>query len=647
MRDTILAMRFSQPPAPIDLDDDGIRDALGHARVVPLLAAVAYATGDLSVLRDELRPDPARLVEPDGGVDPDEAAVARELAFEALVRFREGGSVAAPPPTHEALRQILAFVVGEDIVDDYLPLFVEELSVHGDDRRAPDWTLAELAPGTPFRVAIIGAGMSGIAAALRLWQAGVPFVVLEKDGEVGGTWYENTYPGCRVDVPNHFFSYSFAQRDDWPQHFSTQPVLLDYFRACAERFGLRDEIRFDTEVTSAEWDDETGSWTLCLRTPEGEETLEAQAIISAVGQLNRPSFPDIPGRETFEGVSFHSARWRHDVDLTGKRVAVIGTGASAVQFIPEIAPDVGRLLVFQRTPPWMVPTEDYHEAVPPQTRWLFRHVPTYTQWYRFWLFWQNAEGILAAARVEPGWEGEGAVGLLNDMVRQLLTAYIREQFADRPELIDKVLPRYPPIAKRVVRDNGVYPRALQRDNVALITTRIEQITTTGITTVDGVRHDADVIIYGTGFTASHFLAPMKLVGRGGVDLHEQWDGDARAYLGVTVPGFPNLFLLYGPNTNIVINGSIIYFSECEVRYVLGCLRMILAGGHRALDVRPDVHDAYNQRIDEGNRSMVWGVSTVNTWYKNAKGRITQNWPFSLLDYWRETRAPNPADYELL
>ena len=490
--------------------------------------------------------------------------------------------------------------------------------------------------------------MSGIAAAHRLQQAGVPFVVLEKDGDVGGTWYENTYPGCRVDVTNHFYSYSFAQREDWPQHYSTQEVLLDYFRACVERFGLREHIRFGTEVTSAEWSDATGSWTLCLRTPGGEEILEAQAVISAVGQLNRPSFPAIPGRETFEGEAFHSAHWRHDVDLAGKRVAVIGTGASAVQFVPEIAPELRQLLVFQRTPPWLAPTEDYHQEVSAQTQWLFRHVPTYTQWYRFWLFWQYAEGMLPAARVDPDWEGEGSVSALNDVARQLLAAYIAVQFAAAPELIDQVTPTYPPVAKRIVRDNGVWARALLRDNVELITTGIQQVTPTGITTVDGVSHDVDVIVYGTGFTASQFLMPMKVVGRGGVDLHEQWDGDARAYLGMTVPGFPNLFLLYGPNTNIVINGSITYFSECEVHYILGCLKLLLRdGGRRALDVRPAVHDAYNRRIDEGNRNMAWGASTVNTWYKNAKGRVTQNWPFSLLDFWRETRDPNPADYDFL
>jgi 4-hydroxyacetophenone monooxygenase len=378
------------------------------------------------------------------------------------------------------------------------------------------------------------------------------------------------------------------------------------------------------------------------------EDVEANAVVSAVGQLNRPLFPEIPGRDAFGGASFHSARWDHSVDLRDKRVAVIGTGASAAQFIPEIAPGVGELLVFQRTPPWFGPTDDYHAAVEPGLRWLYAHVPSYSEWNRFHIFWKMGDGVLAGVRVDPDWEPKGpAVGLFNDILRQLLTGYLGAEFADRPDLLGKVVPSYPPGAKRLLRDNGVWARALKRDNVQLITDSIWEITPTGIVTADGVAHDVDVIIYGTGFQASKFLTPMKVTGRDGVDLHEHWAGDARAYLGVTVPGFPNLFCLYGPNTNIVINGSIIYFSECGVRYILGCLGLLLGGSHRALDVRKDVHDAFNEQVDAENARMAWGWSDVSSWYKNEHGHVAQNWPFTLLEYWQRTLAPDPGDYELI
>jgi 4-hydroxyacetophenone monooxygenase len=279
---------------------------------------------------------------------------------------------------------------------------------------------------------------------------------------------------------------------------------------------------------------------------------------------------------------------------------------------------------------------------------LYAHVPSYSEWNRFHIFWKMGDGVLAGVRVDPDWEPKDhAVGLVNDSLRQLLTGYLGEQFADRPDLLDKVVPSYPPGAKRLLRDNGVWAGALKRENVHLITDAIREITPTGIVTADGVAHDVDVIIYGTGFQASKFLTPMKVTGRGGMDLHEQWNGDARAYLGVTVPGFPNLFCLYGPNTNIVINGSIIYFSECGVRYILGCLGLLLGGGHRALDVRRDVHDEFNERVDAENALMAWGWSDVNSWYKNEHGHVAQNWPFTLLEYWQRTLAPDPGDYELI
>ncbi|MEA3020782.1 MAG: 4-hydroxyacetophenone monooxygenase, partial [Actinomycetota bacterium] len=433
-------------------------------------------------------------------------------------------------------------------------------------------------------------------------------------------------------------------------HFSTQPVLHGYFRDIAETFGLREHIRFDTEVTSAEWSERDLSWTVRVRSATGvEETLGANAVISAVGQLNRPNLPKIDGRESFAGPAFHSARWDHDVALAGKRVAVIGTGASAMQLIPEIATEVGELLVFQRTPAWMGPTPDYHKAVPDGLRWLYGHVPSYSEWNRFSIFWRMGDGAIAGVKVDPDWtDGNGeSVSAVNEFMRQVLVENFKLEFGDRPDLLERVTPHYPPGAKRTIRDNGIWARTLKRDNVRLLDGgAIASITPTGIAMTDGTQHDVDVIIYGTGFTASKFLTPMKVIGRDGVDLHEHWQGDARAYLGVTIAGFPNLFCLYGPNTNIVVNGSIVYFSECGVRLVMGLLGMMLGSGHRALDVRKDVHDEFNELVDAENRRMARGVSTVNSWYKNEHGHVAQNWPFTLLEYWQRTANPDADDYEL-
>jgi 4-hydroxyacetophenone monooxygenase len=642
---------FVAPAKPITESDDEIRAILERPEIEipPLLPALAYLTGDMSLLRDELRPNSMMIGMPQGGLTDAQLAQARELAVGALIRYRDGGCIPAPAPSDDALLRIMEFAVGGSEMRPYLPLLEEELSYRGEDRRAPEWRQQDVAPGADFRVVVIGAGMSGLLAAHRLQQAGVSFVVVDKNDDVGGTWLENTYPGCRVDNPNHNYSYSFAQRHDWPFHFSTQDVLLDYFRRCADAFDLRPHIRFGTEVRSATWSDVDRRWSVRVRTADGrEETLAADAVISAVGQLNRPSMPDIPGLETFAGPSFHSARWDHDVDLRGKRVAVIGTGASAVQFVPEIAPLARELLVFQRTPPWLGPTPDYHDAVSAEQQWLYAHVPSYSEWNRFWIFWRMGDGVLAGVTVDPDWDrSTGSVSFMNEMVRMLMTEYLKGEFADRADLLDDVVPKYPPGAKRMLRDNGVWARTLKRDNVRLLTTKIREITPTGIVTADGVEHDVDVIVYGTGFQASQFLTPMTVTGCGGIDLHEQWAGDARAYLGITVPGFPNLFCLYGPNTNIVINGSIVYFSECGVRYILGCIRMLLEGRHRALDVRKDVHDEFNERVDAENARMAWGASDVNSWYKNEHGHVAQNWPFTLLEYWERTKAPAPDDYEFL
>ncbi|MFN0094155.1 MAG: flavin-containing monooxygenase [Dehalococcoidia bacterium] len=638
-------MSGAQPIQPITADDAAIRAALAVAHLPSLLPALAQLTGDPSLTAPELMPNAHFLAGEQGGLSPELQERAREVALRALIAYRDGGSKPAPQASLDTMRRLIDFMTGGAANDDYVPMLVEELEGANRDTRAPQWSKAEVAPAAAFNVLVIGAGMSGLLAAHRLKQAGVSVSILEKNSDVGGTWYENTYPGARVDNPNHSYSYSFAQKADWPFHYSPQPVLHEYFRECADRFGLRDDIQFNTEVESAVWDEGRSLWEVKVKGPRGRQTIEANAVVSAVGQLNRPKMPEIAGMNSFEGPTWHSARWDHNVDLTGKRVAVIGTGASASQFIPIVAEQAAELTIFQRTPNWYVPVPTYHDRVDQGLQWLFGHVPNYAQWYRFWLFWTSTDGILPMAKVDKAWPSwDLSVSADNQQLRDIMVAYMQGQLADRPDLLDKAIPMYPPASKRIVLDNGVWPNTIKRENVKLVTTPIKEITPRGVRTEDGVEIAVDVIIYGTGFQASKFLTPMQVRGRDGQDLHTQWGGNARAYMGVTVPNFPNFFMLYGPNTNIVVNGSIVWFSECEVNYLLGCIKLLLEGEHHALDCKKEAHDAYNEWIDEGNLNMAWGVSKVNSWYKSDSGRVAQNWPFSMLEFWQQTKEPKAADY---
>jgi 4-hydroxyacetophenone monooxygenase len=631
------------------LDEAALDAALAEAHLPALLASLIHLTGDASLLTPERRPTYVFMADnAAGGYSPEVQADLKARARTAIKAYLEGAPM-APPLAPEVVRKMMDWVAGADIPDHYAPFLADELMLDGTSTKTPDWSSPKLkAAAGQLKVVVIGAGMSGLLTGIRLKQAGIPFTIVEKNADVGGTWFENAYPGCRVDNPNHMYSYSFEPNHDFPQFYSTQPVLLDYFRRVAQRHDLRPHIRFETEVVEAVFDEARAVWKVGVKIKDGrQETLEANAVVTAVGQLNRPRTPDIEGVESFAGPSFHSARWRHDVDLTGKRVAVIGTGASAYQFVPEIAPKVAHLEVFQRTPPWPLPGPTYHHDVPEGKKWLLEHVPYYDKWYRFFLFWMLTDGLYDMVRADPDWAGgEGAVSEANAGLRMLLEQALAAQAPDHPDLLAKVTPAYPMGGKRALVDNGVWIEALKRDNVDLVTTPIARITPEGVETQDGVSHKADVMIFGTGFHASRFLWPMRIVGRDGRDLNDVWKGDARAYLGMTTPGFPNLFMIYGPNTNIVVNGSIIFFSECSVRYIVGCLKLLAETGAAAIEVKPDVHDAFNAKVDAANALMAWGSPNVTSWYKNATGRVSQNWPFPLVDYWTATVAPNPADFTL-
>ncbi|MFD7450313.1 flavin-containing monooxygenase [Kitasatospora sp. NPDC059827] len=636
---------------PITADDATLRRHLADADVPALLMTVAHLTGDLSLLRDDLRA-PGWLFAPQGGLSPERAAEARESALAALARLRDGdgaaGAVPGPPapPGPELLRAITSWAMERD-TEELVPLLAEELVLpgHGPDPKAPRWTADGLRPGTDFRVVVVGAGFSGLLAGHRLAQAGIPYVIYEKNADLGGTWFENTYPGCRTDVASHLYNYSFAPRHDWPDHFCRQDTVLEYLRDFAKTSGVAEHIRFGTEVTELRWADEESRWYVTVAGPDGTAVERHHAVVSAVGQLNRPRLPDLPGRESFAGPAFHSAAWDHSVDLAGKRVAVVGTGASAYQLVPELAGTAAEVLVFQRNAPWMRPTPHYREPMPAGASWLFAHLPYYAQWYRFWLFAPGLHGILEGWIVDHDHPPtERAVSARNEQLRAALLASMEAQLADAPELRELVVPNYPVGAKRVLRDDGRWLAALRRDDVRLVTAPLERVTASGLV-AGGERLDVDVIVYATGFEASDFLAPMRITGRGGLDLREAWRGGARAYLGITVPEFPNLFCLYGPNTNLVgQGGSIVYFSECAVGYVLDAIRLLLASGRDALTVRADVHDGYNAWVDGANAERSWGWTGVAGWY-NEGGRSAVNWPFSAQEYWARTRAVDPADYE--
>jgi 4-hydroxyacetophenone monooxygenase len=623
-----------------------VRAACAAADVHPLLCAVAHRTGDLSLLREEYEPDQEQLLVPGRGLGPDQEAAARAGAAAAISKHLASGR-----PDHdlapEERRRIFGFLVGAGAADHWEGFLAEELALEGSDPREPSWHLADIDPDGAFRCAVIGAGASGLAAAHRLRQAGVAVTVFEKNDDVGGTWLENVYPGCRVDVPNQLYSFSFAQTDDWVSRYSAQPDLLAYLQATAKDLGLGECIRFRSEVTEARFDDTAREWSLTVRAGDGTEVTEVvDGIVCAVGQLNRPSLPAIDGQARFAGPSFHSAAWDDTVELAGRRVGVIGTGASAAQFVPFLAGEVGHLDVYQRTPPWLLPTDNYGDPFPPEFHDLLQLLPSYGRWDRLWQFWLMHEGLLVAARVDPGWDAQTeAVSAENDFVRSMLLDVLRAQVAD-DALYEKMVPHFPPFAKRALRDDGRWAAALSRPDVDLVTTPIAEITPHGVRTADGEERPADVLIYGTGFSASDFVAPMRVYGAGGVELNEEWGGDALAYLGLTVPGFPNFFLLYGPNTNLVINGSILIMVECQVRYAVEAIGRLLRGGYRTMSCRREVHERYGREMEEGNALMVWGVADVPTWYRNARGRVTQNWPFDLHTYWARTREPDLADYEL-
>jgi len=476
-------------------------------------------------------------------------------------------------------------------------------------------------------VAIIGAGISGICLAIRLKRAGIDdFVVLEKADALGGTWRDNTYPGCACDVPSYFYCYSFEPKPDWSHTYSPQAEILAYLDHCAEKYGLRPHVRLGEEVREARYDEAAGRWQ--IETASGR-VWRPRVLVAGCGQLNRPFVPDLPGLEGFEGIAFHSAEWRWDVDLEGLRVAAIGNGPSAVQFIPDLARTARKLSVFQRTPNWVMPRPDV--AYSGLRHRLYRTFPLLMWLHRAFYYWRFEVLFYPIFRKRSG---------VRAKAERLYREYLESEISD-PEMRAALLPDYPAGCKRIVISSDFYP-ALRRDNVELVTSAIERVTPKGIVTADGVERPLDAIVFGTGFRTTEFLAPMEIRGREGRRLHDAWSAGAEAYMGMAVAGFPNLFLMYGPNTNLGHN-SIIFMIECQARYIERCVREILDRGLRSLEVREEAMARFNERLQRDLEDMVW-TGDCQSWYKTDDGKVTNNWSGSTLSYWWRTRRPDFSRY---
>ena len=475
------------------------------------------------------------------------------------------------------------------------------------------------------RVAILGSGFAGLGMAIKLREAGIDdFVILEKADAIGGTWRDNHYPGCACDVPAHLYSYSFAPNPDWSEAYAPQPEIRAYIERVAARYRLRPFVRFGAEVVAAELDESDATWT--VRTADGRAFV-ADVVVAAGGGLSRPAVPELPGLPRFAGPTWHSATWNHDVPLAGKTVAVVGTGASAIQFVPKIAPEVAKLHLFQRTPAWVLPREDHTFTA--TERALFR-VPAIRWLYRQRLYWRHELRAIPFT-IEPRilkWAEKMAIRNLHHHVKD-------------PALRAKLTPDYVMGCKRILMSNDYYP-ALARPNVEVVTDGIREVTSTGIVTADGAERAVDAIIFGTGFQVHDYLGPVKVIGRGGVDLAATWRKSAEAYLGTTVAGFPNLFTLIGPNTGLGHN-SIIFMVECQVRYVMSALRAMKAGDYALVEPRADVQRRFNERVQERLAGTVW-ASGCKSWYQDAAGKNTTLWPGSTAEFMLRTMRFDSHDY---
>jgi 4-hydroxyacetophenone monooxygenase len=626
-----------------DIRRDELDAALADGDLRVLLMCLVHLTGDLRWLEDPYRPrrDVRLIADEQAGFDDATADEIRAAVAEALTGA-DPDRPAIGDPGDQLMHRMMCWCMGEDIDPGYAPMMREELGFVERDAR---WSDGPPASVGDRHVVIVGAGVSGIVMGARLLRLGIPFTIVERADEVGGTWRDNTYPGCGVDTPNHAYSFSLGSRYPWSRNFSPRDELFDYVRGCADEFGVREHIRFEHRVTGATWDGDRDRWTVAVDTPHGPATVAGTDLVVAIGQFGLPSIPDIAGLDDFDGPIFHTTEWPDDLDVAGRRVAIIGTGASAMQIVPEIAPVVARLSIFQRSPQWARPIPRYHDTIPDGAHWLMTRVPFYAAWFRFSMLWRYGDGLLPHLRKDPDWpHPERSLNRVNERHRQEMVDHIEAELGDRTDLLERCVPTYPPYGKRILLDNGWY-RTLRRPNVALVTDRIERIEADGVRTVDGELHGADVVVLSTGFRMTEMARAIHPVGRDGATLDEVWgDDDATAHLGITVPRFPNMFLMQGPSTGLGHGGSAIVQAESQARFISDAVVRMIEGDIAAIEPSQDAHDEFVRTVDERHAEMIWTHPGMSTYYRNSHGRVVSVSPFSLLEWWQMTHDIDLDDY---
>lgn len=629
---------------PLPLPDSAeLRNALLAANVPTLLMVYVHLTHDESMIdrfKDYLQTPfswppieiPAELVE--------------QLRDSLLQVLTAPDAVHRNDPSDALMHRMMCVNVCETIGDEHVPVLYEQC---GFKRPAPrSGQPGRKAPPSGFKVLIVGAGLTGLVAGIKLSEAGYDYVTIEKNTEIGGTWWENRYPGVGVDTPSHFYSYSFEIYPDWQHYYPHGGDMLKYLQRVADKYRLREKIRFETTVLKMIYDEHASLWNVTVRNADGsEEVISANAVINAHGLLNRWKWPDIKGREDFQGPLMHSAAYDATLDLRGKRVAVVGTGASAAQIIPTIARDVEQLTVFQRSKHWVMNNPEVMNEVTDGVKFALRYIPHYREWFRFRVYWFAGDGLIANVVIDPDWPVDApSISASNDAARQYSLMHMQSKFADRPDLVEKMTPDYPIFGKRITMDGGLLD-AYKRDNVMLETGRIDRILPNGIRMQDGSIYELDVIILATGFDLINMVGNLTITGRAGRNLRDDWGPEnPRAYMGITVPGYPNYFVGLGPNSGPSHAAGANMVAEVQVNYIIECLDKIVASGASTIEVKQQPFEEWNRQIDERLAGMIWSHPKVDSYHKNSKGRIWLPWPYRLADQWHAMRGPKLDDYTI-